>query len=247
MASPSASPVTCPARPLREATSRWTRTRTRPTARPTLPAAKGPAPPLARDNVEGAGHRQYRWAAPSERWVPRLKFELAWAMLTIMTMPLSPSAQKVQDALRERGLAHEVRESSTPTRTSADAARLVGCRVGQIAKSLIFRGRLTGRALLVIASGANRVSEPKLEAIVGEPVEKADADFVRQQTGFAIGGVPPIGHATALQTLVDRALLDHAEIWAAAGTPHSLFRLTPAELLAMTGACVVDIAGPVHS
>jgi prolyl-tRNA editing enzyme YbaK/EbsC (Cys-tRNA(Pro) deacylase) len=176
-----------------------------------------------------------------------LNFAVARAMLLVMSTPLSPSAQKVQDVLRERGFDHEVKESSTPTRTSADAARLVGCQVGQIAKSLVFRGRRTGRALLVIASGANRVSEPKLEAIIGEPVEKADADFVRRQTGFAIGGIPPIGHATAIPTLVDRSLLAHAEIWAAAGTPHSLFRLTPSELLAMTGACVADIEGPVDS
>jgi prolyl-tRNA editing enzyme YbaK/EbsC (Cys-tRNA(Pro) deacylase) len=158
-----------------------------------------------------------------------------------MTTPLSSTAQKVQDALRERGFPHEVTESDRPTRTSAEAAALVGCHVGQIAKSLVFRGRRTRKAVLVIASGANRVSEEKVAALVDEAVEMPDADFVRQETGFAIGGIPPIGHARPLETLVDRDLLRHVEIWAAAGTPRSLFKLTPTDLIAMTGGRAADV------
>lgn len=147
----------------------------------------------------------------------------------------------MQDALTSRGFPHEVMESEHVTRTSADAARLVGCAVGQIAKSLVFRGRRTGRPLLVIASGANRVDEKRLEALAGEPVEKADAEFVRAETGFAIGGVPPLGHARPIETLLDEDLMRYGEIWAAAGTPNSLFRLTPADLVAMAGGRTVTV------
>jgi prolyl-tRNA editing enzyme YbaK/EbsC (Cys-tRNA(Pro) deacylase) len=155
---------------------------------------------------------------------------------------LKASAQKVQDALAAAGFSNRVVELPDSTRSAAEAAAAVGCTVGQIAKSLVFRGQQSGRAVLVIASGAHRVEEGLLEAALGEPIGKADADFVREETGFAIGGVPPVGHARPLVTLVDEALLAHAEIWAAAGHPKAVFRLTPAELVAMTGGRTARLA-----
>jgi prolyl-tRNA editing enzyme YbaK/EbsC (Cys-tRNA(Pro) deacylase) len=132
--------------------------------------------------------------------------------------PLSPSACKVQEALRILGVTCEVREMDKTTRSAQDAARAVGCEVGQIAKSLVFKGATTRQAVLVITSGSNRVDEKKLSDRIGEPVLKADADFVRQQTGFAIGGVPPVGHAQPIAVFIDEDLLTYSEIWAAAGT-----------------------------
>ena len=122
-----------------------------------------------------------------------------------------------------------------------EAADAVGVEVAQIVKSLVFR-RANGEALLVVASGANRVDEAKLEALLGEPVGKADADFVRAKTGFAIGGVPPAGHATPVETIVDEDLLALDVLWAAAGTPRDVFSLTPRELVALTGGRVADVA-----
>ena len=110
------------------------------------------------------------------------------------------------------------------------AAQAVGCTVGQIVKSLMFRGKSSGRPLLALVSGSNRVDEKKLAALAGEPAEKADADFTRLHTGFAIGGVPPLGHVEAIETFIDEDLLQYAEVWAAAGTPHAVFRILPAEL-----------------
>ena len=148
---------------------------------------------------------------------------------------LSPHAQHVQDELRRLGFANVVIEHEQSTRTAQDAADALGCTVAQIAKSLIFRTRAGQRPLLVIASGVNRVSEERLAAAVGEPIEKGDADFVRETTGYAVGGVAPLGHSQPLETYIDEDLLQYAEIWAAAGTPNAVFRLTPAELLRMTG------------
>ena len=156
-------------------------------------------------------------------------------------MTLSASAQKVQAALQTLGLALEVVELPASTRTAQEAAQAVGCTVGQIVKSLVFRALQSDRPVLVETSGLNRVDETRLAALLGEPVGKADADFVRQRTGFVIGGVPPLGHAEALPTFIDQDLLQYQEIWAAAGTPHAVFRLTPAELLQMTGGQVVAV------
>ncbi len=155
--------------------------------------------------------------------------------------PLSPSAQRVQDALAARGLPHEVVELPQTTRSAAEAAQAIGCRVEQIAKSLVFKGARSSRPLLVIASGSNRVNERRIAEYVGEPVERAAADFVREQTGYAIGGVPPLAHRQPLEVLVDEHLQRCAEIWAAAGTPHAVFRLTPNDLLLLTGGRVVAI------
>jgi prolyl-tRNA editing enzyme YbaK/EbsC (Cys-tRNA(Pro) deacylase) len=155
--------------------------------------------------------------------------------------PLSESAQKVQAALQSKGFAHQVQEMAATTRTSAEAAAAVGCTVGQIAKSLIFCGKSSQQAILVVASGANRVDEKKITALLGEKIEKADVDFVRAQTGFVIGGVPPLGHPQPLRTLIDQDLLAFAEIWAAAGTPNAVFKLLPSELVAMTNGLVADV------
>ena len=158
-----------------------------------------------------------------------------------MNSELKASAQRVQDALTARGFSNQIVELADSTRTAAEAAAALGCTVGQIAKSLIFRGAQTGQALLVIASGANRVNEKQMATQLGEPLQKATADFVREQTGFAIGGVPPIGHAQPVTTVIDEDLLQFAEIWAAAGHPHAVFRLTPDELVRMTEGVVLCV------
>ena len=149
------------------------------------------------------------------------------------------SALRVQAAL---GPGYQVLEFDAGTRTAADAAAAIGCTVAEIAKSLIFRAEPSERAVLVIASGAKRVDERKVGEIVGEKIVRADADFVRDKTGFAIGGVPPIGHAEPLLTLIDESLSAFETIWAAAGTPNAVFRLTPADLLRLTGGANAAIA-----
>jgi len=155
---------------------------------------------------------------------------------------LKPSAQRVQEALAAHGLGLEVREFPASTRTAEDAAAAIGCTVAQIAKSLIFRGKSSDRPVLVIASGANRVDEKKISALIGEKIGKADADFVRARTGFAIGGVPPVGHLETPITVIDRDLLALEEIWAAAGTPNAVFRLTPGDLVVLTAGQVAEVA-----
>jgi prolyl-tRNA editing enzyme YbaK/EbsC (Cys-tRNA(Pro) deacylase) len=149
------------------------------------------------------------------------------------------SALKVQTVLGDR---FEVLEFDASTRTAADAAAAIGCEVAQIAKSLIFRGGTSGRAVLIIASGADRVDEKKAAAAIGEPIARADADFVRDATGFAIGGVPPVGHKTKPIVLIEESLLNFDEIWAAAGTPNAVFRLTPSDLVELTGGRTVAVA-----
>ena len=149
------------------------------------------------------------------------------------------SALKVQAAL---GPDYAVLEFDAGTRTAAEAAAAIGCEVAEIAKSLIFRAEPSGRAVLVIASGAKRVDERKVGEIVGETIVRADPDFVRSKTGFAIGGVPPLGHAEPLTTLIDETLDAFETIWAAAGTPNAVFRLTPADLLRLTGGTRAAIA-----
>ncbi len=147
----------------------------------------------------------------------------------------------MQEALAARGFAFEVREFPDSTRTSAEAAAAVGCAVEQIAKSLVFRAAESGDAVLIIASGANRVDPVKAEALLGEAIGRADADFVREATGFAIGGVPPLGHDRPLVTLIDEDLLAFEEVWAAAGTPNAVFRLSPKDLGDLTGGRIGDL------
>src|SRR5262245_7550716 len=154
---------------------------------------------------------------------------------------LSPSAQRVQDALRALGFAYEVQESTQPSRTAAEAARLVKCDVGQIAKSLVFRTGTTGRTVLVITSGANTVNEWRIGVLLKETLEKAPPAFVREHAGYAVGGIPPLGHAKPMETFIDEDLLRHESIWAAGGTPNALFRMASADLVAMTGGRVVKV------
>ncbi|MBV8471972.1 MAG: YbaK/EbsC family protein [Hyphomicrobiales bacterium] len=142
------------------------------------------------------------------------------------------SALRVQAAL---GAGYQVLEFEASTRTAADAAAAIGCSVAEIAKSLVFRAEPSARAVLAIASGSSRVDERKLGEILGERIVRADVDFVREKTGFAIGGVPPLGHAEPLLTLIDEALDAFETVWAAAGTPNAVFEITPAELLRLTG------------
>jgi prolyl-tRNA editing enzyme YbaK/EbsC (Cys-tRNA(Pro) deacylase) len=154
---------------------------------------------------------------------------------------LSSSAQRVQDALRALGFPHEVKESAHATRTAAEAARAVGCELGQIAKSLVFKTGTTGRAVLVITSGANQVNEWRVGVLLKETLEKAPAAFVREHAGYAVGGIPPVGHARPMETFIDEDLLRHPTIWAAGGTPNALFQTPPADLVKMTGGRVVRV------
>lgn len=162
-------------------------------------------------------------------------------MTEMSSSPLSPAAQRVQAALDAHGLAIRVVELPVSTRTAQEAAQAVGCKVGQIVKSLVFRGQHSGRPVLILTSGANRVDVEVAAAQVGEPLEKAEADFVRAVTGFVIGGVPPLGHATPIPTFMDEDLLAYAEVWAAAGTPNAVFPIAPTDLQRITAAQVVRV------
>lgn len=157
--------------------------------------------------------------------------------------PLSNSAQRVQETLKGLGLSLQVVEFPDSTRTSQEAAQAIGCAVNQIAKSLIFKTQRTQRPILVVVSESNRVNESWISKLLGEKIEKADADFVRLHTGFVIGGVPPLGHAQSIETFIDRDLLDFKAMWAAAGSPHAVFRLTGEELVAATGGLVISVTG----
>lgn len=152
-----------------------------------------------------------------------------------------PTALRTAGLLRAAGLDVHVVEFEQPTRTSAEAAAAIGCTVAEIAKSIVFRGRDSGRAIVVVASGDNRVSENKVASLAGEPLGRADADFVRASTGYAIGGVAPVGHAGPVTLLLDRDLQRFERVWAAAGTPFSVFPLRPEDLATLTGAAWSDI------
>ncbi len=158
-----------------------------------------------------------------------------------MTTSLSKSAQSIQDFLSKKGLTLKVIELSDSTRTAQEAANTIGCEVAQIVKSLLFRTKETHKPILVLASGANRVNEKALEALLGQKIEKADAEFTKQVTGFAIGGVPPVGHVQQIETFIDEDLLIHKEIWAAAGTPYAVFSLNSEDLKNLTSGKVISI------
>lgn len=158
-----------------------------------------------------------------------------------MAKELGSSVKKVQQTLNALGFSDEIVVFPDSTRTATEAAQAVGCSVGQIVKSLVFRGAQSQQPVLALVSGANRVNEKRLGSLVGEAIEKADADFVRQHTGFAVGGVPPVGHVERLTTFIDRDLLQYDEIWAAAGSPHAVFRLTPDDLQRITGGEVTTL------
>jgi len=147
-----------------------------------------------------------------------------------MASELSQAAARVQAALQAAGLQLRVTELPASTRTAAEAAAAVGCSVAQIIKSLVFRAAVSNAPVLVLASGQNRVDEARVGDQIGEPIEKADATFVRLHTGFSIGGVPPVGFPAPLRTLVDQDLMSQPTLWAAAGTPQAVFSLTPADL-----------------
>ena len=158
-----------------------------------------------------------------------------------MSNDLSRSAQRVQDFLSSLGGGFTVKELASSTRTAAEAADSVGCRVEQIAKSLVFRDRETNEPVLVVASGGNRVDLGKIERATGISLKRADGNFVKQATGFAIGGIPPAGHKAPLRTLLDRDLREYPDIWGAAGTPHAVFALTPDTLQALTNGDWLDL------
>ncbi len=158
-----------------------------------------------------------------------------------MTRPLSTTAQRIQDLLYEQGYHITVVEYAESTRTAQEAAERAGCMLGQITKSLIFKGQATGKPVLVLTSGANRVDEKRIAGYAGESIGRAEAEFVRLVTGFAIGGVPPLGHAQRMETYLDEDLFLYESIWAAAGTPNAIFELSPEELQRMTGGRIVRV------
>jgi Cys-tRNA(Pro) deacylase len=158
-----------------------------------------------------------------------------------MSKKLKPSAQRVQEALQDHGLTCEVVQMQDTTRSAEDAARAVGCEVGQIVKSLIFEGTQSHQPVLVVTSGANRANEKTVGQNLAESIKMAAPDFVREMTGFAIGGVAPVGHRHPLKIFIDEDLLQYQEIWAAAGTPHAVFKLTPDELKIITNGTVISV------
>jgi len=154
---------------------------------------------------------------------------------------LPPAAKRVEAAARILGLEIEIRTMPASTRTAAEAAAAVEASVGQIVKSLVFKGETSGKAHLILVSGRNRVHEPAMSEILGEPIIRPDADFVRAATGFAIGGVPPLGHAAPLATWMDEDLLQYETIWAAAGTPYAVFAVAPDRLREAVRARVIKV------
>ncbi|MFB2537974.1 YbaK/EbsC family protein [Acinetobacter sp. c3-l95] len=158
-----------------------------------------------------------------------------------MTDTLQTASLRVQDFLAQHG-EFKVQRLSDSARTAAEAAQALGCTIAQIAKSLIFKDESTGDAVLIIASGSNMVHMDKFYTVTGIKLAKADAAFVREKIGYAIGGVPPVAHASQVHTFLDQDLQQYTEIWAAAGTPHSVFQLTPQQLAQLTQAAWIDVA-----
>lgn len=154
----------------------------------------------------------------------------------------SATVERVVRALRAAGIDAPIVELPGAAHTAKLAAQFLGCEVAQIANSLVFRGETTGCAILVMSSGARRVDTGKLADIVGEPIGKADAQFVRDMTGFAIGGVAPVGHLAAPRAFVERSLSAYPEVWSAAGHPNTVFKITYAELVRITGGAEIDAA-----
>ncbi|MES2252419.1 MAG: YbaK/EbsC family protein [Pseudomonadota bacterium] len=159
-----------------------------------------------------------------------------------MKQILAKSAPSVQTALTKYGVECNVIELSDSTRTASDAAAELGCEVGQIVKSLIYKTQSMGQPVLVLVSGLNRVNERSVEHQLGEEVSKANADFARDFTGFSIGGIPPVGHKKSIKLIfIDKDLLEFDNVWAAAGTPNSVFNVKGTDLVAMTGGTVISI------
>jgi len=158
-----------------------------------------------------------------------------------MTQPLNESVERVQRLLRQKGHANEVVQLPDSARTAKEAADAIGCEIAQIAKSVIFRLERSGAPLLVVASGINRVNEKHISGMIDDTLGKADAAFVRERTGFVIGGGSPLGHSEPLATLIDEDLFQYKTLWAAAGHPKAVFELTADELVEMTGGRVVCV------
>jgi len=153
---------------------------------------------------------------------------------------VKPAVERVAQALRAAGLDAEITEFSESTRTAEEAAAAVGAQVGQIVKSLVFMA--DGRPILALVSGAHKADTKKLEQSAGGPISRANAEQVRKATGFAIGGVPPVGHAQSLTTYCDAALLQYPVVWAAAGTPNAVFPIAPRDLVRISSARVIELA-----
>lgn len=154
---------------------------------------------------------------------------------------LSKNAKRVQTALASFGLDLVVVEFPDSTRTAQDAANAIGCQVEQIVKSLVFQRLPSGKPVLIATSGGNRVNEKRIKEILGEKIVRANAELVREVTGFPIGGVPPLAHTQPIETIIDEDLMQYEEIWAAAGTPNAVFRLSPQELVMITAGKVEKI------
>ena len=159
-----------------------------------------------------------------------------------MESKLSVSAKRVQDFLFAKGFSFEVKELPGSTRTAQEAADSIGCAVAQIAKSLVFSEKETGLPILVIASGSNRVDLAKIEKTTGLKLGRADGKYVKERVGYAIGGIPPVGHNESLETILDTDLKKYEVIWAAAGTPFAVFQLKPAELESLTNGRWIDLS-----
>ncbi len=157
------------------------------------------------------------------------------------TLNLSKNTHAIQTALLNKSIEFKVFQFSESTHTAIEAAQAISCEIAQIIKSMIFKTHISQQPILVLASGANRVNEKILAEYVGEKIVKADADFTREVTGFAIGGIPPIGHLQTIKTFVDEDLLQFKEVWAAAGTPHTVFSLNSAILVELTSGTVIKI------
>ncbi len=158
-----------------------------------------------------------------------------------MPTSLKKSAEKVQTTLDEFGVKLNVVQLSASTRTAQEAADAIGCALGQIAKSVVFKGKTSQKPVLIIASGTNRVNEKVVQEKVKEKLEKANPDFIQAYTGFSIGGVPPVGHKNPLPIYIDQDLMQYDEIWAAAGTPNAVFKLTPKILVEITKGAIICI------
>ena len=158
-----------------------------------------------------------------------------------MAADLTDGVRRVREALASGGYEVRIVELELSARSAVEAAQAIGCEVAQIAKSILFRARSMDTPVLVVASGSNRIREDLLEALVGEPLGKADADYVRSRTGFAIGGVPPFAHLQPVRCVIDEDLLRFTHVWAAAGHPRVVFEVDPLHLPRMTGGTVTRI------
>lgn len=155
---------------------------------------------------------------------------------------LPRSAQRVRAALLDLGLPADIRRLADSTRTAPEAAAAVGCELGAIVKSLVMRGATSHEPVLALVSGDNRADVKRIETAIGEPVERPDATYVREVTGYAIGGIPPLGHPRHITTVFDADLRRFAVVWAAAGHPHAVFAIAPADLVRATGALEIELA-----